>query len=575
MADPSDSDSPLRPRPHARRGRSLATRLRHPTGEHDRLVFWTVGWVLVIALAAVIGLRGPGWLWAAQAKSGPPAAVNTGTAGPASPPVRVCGNNAILGRGPASPPPGAIRVRAGDDSAVDWTRTGAVYWFAPGTHTLGPGEYSQIIPGRGSTYIGAPGAVIDGMNVNNIAFGGNVPDVTIEYLTIKNFSAPGNQGAVNASVAAGWTVKYDTISNIVPGIAVYAGTDNVIEMNCLTKNGEGAFGTYTVHDTNQLTAGASNVIVDDNEISYNDTCNWEAVPNFPGPKPPSGCAHAGEYSGCGCSAGGKFWQTDGGQFDDNYVHDNYTDGVWWDTNNVGFEIEGNYISGNYGDGLIYEISYNALIKRNTFIRNGIGQGRSLPGFPTSAIYISESGSDAKVPGKYGSAFLITDNTFNDNWGGVVLWENSNRFCNSPANSSTGTCTLVDPAVVTIRSCDPANIATAPYFADCRWKTQNVQVTHNIFSFDPDDLGPACTEPNACGFQGLFSEYGTYPSWSPYKGDTVGRDITFDQNNVFAANSYYGPWNFEAHEQGNIINWQQWQSSPYDQDKGSSLDLSGS
>ena len=49
-------------------------------------------------------------------------------------------------------------------------------------------------------------------------------------------------------------------------------------------------------------------------------------------------------------------------------------------------------------GLIYEISYNAKISGNIFIRNGIGTGPKNRGFPTSAIYISESGSDSRVPG---------------------------------------------------------------------------------------------------------------------------------------------------------------------------------
>jgi len=546
--------------------------MRRLRRDNDRLVFWAIGWTLVIVLAAVIGLRGPDWLATPAATSDD--SVKTAVAGPASPAIRVCGNQAILGRGPTARPSGAVRVPAGDNSALNWAKKNTVYWFAPGVHTLGTSMYSQIIPGRGSTYLGAPGAVIDGRHVNNIAFGGNVPDVTIEYLTIRNFSAPGNQGAVNASVADGWTVKYNTIRDIVPGTALYAGTNNVVERNCLTNNGQGAFGTYTVHNTNSVTGGASNVIVNDNEISYNNTCNWEAVRNFPLLKQPSGCAKAGQYSGCGCSAGGKFWQTNGGQFNDNYVHDNYTVGAWWDTNNTGFSIQGNYIANNYGDGVIYEISYNALIKRNTFVRNGLGEGETLPGFPTSAIYISESGSNDKVPGKYGGTLQITDNTFNNNWGGVVLWENSNRFCNSPANSSAGSCTLVDPAKVTVKSCNAENIGVKPYYSDCRWKTQNVMVKHNIFNFDPDEVGRACTEPNACGFQGLFSEYGTYPSWSPYKADAVGNHIAFDQNNLFAANSYSGPWNFMIREQGNVVNWQQWQSSPYNQDKGSSLSLSG-
>ena len=49
--------------------------------------------------------------------------------------------------GPASAPAGAIVVPAGNNSSVDLEQAGKTYWFAPGVHTLGTGEYSQIIPG--------------------------------------------------------------------------------------------------------------------------------------------------------------------------------------------------------------------------------------------------------------------------------------------------------------------------------------------------------------------------------------------------------------------------------------------
>ena len=32
----------------------------------------------------------------------------------------------------------------------------------------------------------------------------------------------------------------------------------------------------------------------------------------------------------------------------------------------------------------------------------------------------------------------------DNWAGVVAWENADRFAGSPANTSTGNTTLVNP-----------------------------------------------------------------------------------------------------------------------------------
>jgi hypothetical protein len=526
-------------------------------------------WVLAIGCAAaVIGIEYKA-LSAAPAP-GFPRLEHSPAAPLTPPPARVCGNNAILRGGPTSAPPGSVTVPPGNNADVNWGRARTTYWLAPGIHTLGRGVYDQIIPGSGSTYIGAPGAVVDGQHLNNTAFGGNVANVTVKYLTIQNFSTPGNQGAVNASAAAGWKILYNTVQKVVPGTAVYAGTSNVVEFNCLAENGQSGFGTYTVHDTSSLTEGARNIVISHNEVARNDTCNWEALPKWPGPALPRGCQGVSAVPGCGCSGGGKFWQVDGGEFNDNFVHDNYSVGVWWDSNNTGFDIEGNYISGNYSYGLIYEISYNALIRHNTFSRNGLVTGPMNPGFPTSAIYISESGSDRRVPGKYQDRFLITENAFDDNWSGVILWENSNRFCNSPANTTGGDCTLVDPATVKIASCSPSNISRMPYYDDCRWKTRNVLVNQNTFFFSPDDIGPSCTVENRCGFQGIFSEFGTYPAWSPYKGTIVENHLTLSQNNHFLSNTYVGPWHFIVYDQGDVVNWADWQVQPYSEDAGSTF-----
>ena len=152
--------------------------------------------------------------------------------------------------------------------------------------------------------------------------------------------------------------------------------------------------------------------------------------------------------------------------------------------------QSNYFGGNDSWGLIYEISYNARISGTLSLRNGIVSGPQNKGFPTSAIYISESGGDSRVHSKFSGTLLIADNSFIDNWGGVILWENANRFCSSPTNTSTGACTLVNPAA-TVQSCNAHNIAHQPYYDDCRWKTQNVSVEHNLFSFRPADIGSSC------------------------------------------------------------------------------------
>jgi hypothetical protein len=470
----------------------------------------------------------------------------------ASPGGHVCGNTAVL-TGPSSPPAGAVIVPAGSNSGVNLDMANTTYWFAPGVHTLGAGVYTQIDPGSGSRYIGGPGAIVDGQHINYFAFGGNSPNVTISYLTVQNFGTSGgnqDQGVVNHDSASDWTIDHTTITANA-GAGVMLGSGNVLSSDCLEDNEQYGFNAYSP-------SGPSGLVLTGNEITGNDTYDYEA-----------------KYPGCGCSGGGKFWDVNGATVTGNWVTGNHSVGLWADTNNRGFQIRGNYIADNYANGIIYEISYNADIVDNTFVRNGIGAGPTNPGFPTGAVYISESGADTRVksspyPFVTPYTLLIGNNTFQDNWSGVVLWENADRFCNSPANTSSGDCTLVNPGVATLSTCNAANIAKQPYYNDCRWKTQNVLVWDNEFDFNPADLGSSCTAASGCGFQGLFSQYGTYPSWSPYQGTVVEQHITHDQDNWFVGNIYRGPWRFMAGEQGTTVTWSQWQSSNFGQDSGSIL-----
>jgi hypothetical protein len=506
--------------------------------------------IVVAGAAVVIAVAGLTWNGLRPASHPKPAASATPTAtgAHAASPVAVCGNNRVLGGGPASAPAGAVTVPAGDDSSVDWARAGVTFWFAPGTHTLGGGQYTQIIPGARARFIGAPGAVIDGEHLNLYAFGGSAPNVRISFLTIRNFGTSGgnqDQGVVNHDSASGWTIDHSTLAGNA-GAGTMLGSGNTLSYDCLKDNQQYGFNAYS-------TTGPANLVINHNEIVGNDTYNWEA-----------------RRPGCGCTGGGKFWDVNGAVITDNWVHGNHSVGLWADTDNRSFDIEGNYIADNFNYGIIYEISYNALIKGNTFARNGLGAGPSNPGFPTSAIYISESGSDSRVPGPYGARLSITGNEFLNNWGGVILWENSNRFCGSPANTSSGSCTLVAPSTATLTTCNARNISHAPYSDDCRWKTQNVMIDHNQFDFNPVSIGPTCTVANACGFQGVFSEFGTYPAWSPFKGTTVENNIAFRQDNHFSGNAYRGPWRFMAPAQGSVLTWAAWQASPYRQDAGSSM-----
>jgi Right handed beta helix region len=529
---------------------------------------------------------------------------------PSQPPVQVCGSSIL--NGPSSPPGGAVTIPAGDNSALfnSPLAPDTTYWFAPGTHTMNTGtfgQYTSIPVANGDVLTGGPGAVVDGMNYNYEAVDNPAATgVTIEYLTFQNFDTPGGQGAVTGFT--GYTVQYTTVQDTIPGSGLYLGTNDIAEWNCLTANGQQGFAAYGTADVSALTGGVQNVTVDDNEISYNNQCNWENDAVFP-ITPPAGCAGAGQFSGCGCAGAGKFWRTYISQFENNYVHNDYDAGAWWDTDNTGMTVTGNYIAGEYAVGMIMEIGYNGLISGNTFVDDAWGVGPTNPGFPSSAVYINSSGADPRVPGPYGGSFAITGNTFIDNWGGVVLYETADRFCASVANTSTGTCTLVNPSANLVTCGQPypsspsrpqaapwtlagkGRTSTAsgpagargrggtgrgqnftpliqyqPYYSDCRWKTQNLNVSGNLFAYNPGDI-PSCTTALYCGFNGLFSNYGITP---PYIGYAVANTITYSQGNLFAGNTYCGPWQFDAFAQGNDFSFGVWQAAPYSQDPRSTL-----
>ena len=197
---------------------------------------------------------------------------------------------------------------------------------------------------------------------------GNQPGVTIEYLTIKKYQPDGNAGAINQESNSGWTVQYNTITLNAPGAGVILGTDNILRSNCITLNGQYGF---TSTDNNAwkvdpLTGGPYNVMVTGNEISYNDTCDfegllknqaigWSKYNPVPARYRNTRC---GTVVPDGDQGGFKLWQTDGVTIRSNYIHNNWGPGGWADTNNANTTFTGNTITGNDGPAIIEEISYN-------------------------------------------------------------------------------------------------------------------------------------------------------------------------------------------------------------------------
>ena len=521
---------------------------------------WAIVGLVPLAVVTVIGVG------VATLRHPPPPADPSSTTGadraaappePAAPPAtpppaQVCGDSTRLS-GPSTPPPGAIRVDPGvagrnlQDHTV-YHPPGTTFWLAPGTHTLNPDPFGQVIPKDGNTYVGSPGAILDGQRLNHFAFTQHAKDVTIRYLTIQHFGPVGtnnDEGVVNHDSGDNWTLEYNTIRENA-GAGVFIGTGSTIRHNCLTHNGQYGFSAYKPER-----GTLANVTFEHNEVSYNNEDDWEA-----------------RREGCGCTGGGKFWDSHSVTVSNNWVHHNKGTGIWADVNNYGFVIENNYINDNDNEGIFYEVSYNAVIRNNTLERNALVKGRSFEErrdpFPVGAIYISESGGDTRVNGGMYATLEISNNVFLNNWDGVVLWENANRFCRSPIHPGDY-CTLANPTQVHYNTCTPEAIRKEPFYSDCRWKTQNVLVTQNYFSIDRAAL--SCRA--SCGRQAVFSNWGSVPHWSPYMGPVIQNSVVFRQNNRFAGNTYIGEWEFVAVDMGrSMLDLRAWQASPYHQDTGS-------
>ncbi len=114
--------------------------------------------------------------------------------------------------------------------------------------------------------------------------------------------------------------------------------------------------------------------------------------------------------------------------------------------------------------------------------------------------------------------------------------------------------LVGKSVASTLGCRRPRIDTNPSFTDCRWRTLNVSVTDNEFTFTPSRVGNGCSASNGCGFNAIFSIYG---STAPYNGWAVPTNISDNQNNHFADNSYDGPWLFMAATQEDVVTQANW------------------
>ena len=166
---------------------------------------------------------------------------------------------------------------------------------------------------------------------------GGISGVTVQNVVIEKFGNPASSGALQGG--QNWTVLDNLITNN-HGAGLHVEPGMVARGNTITRNGE-----LGIHGGG---SGAP-IIVENNEISFNNTAayswTWEA-------------------------GGMKFVRTDGLQFRNNVVNNNYGPGVWLDIDNVKVLVEGNTVTNNISTGIYHEIGGSAVIRNNTARGNG-------------------------------------------------------------------------------------------------------------------------------------------------------------------------------------------------------------
>ncbi len=269
-----------------------------------------------------------------------------------------------------------VQLRPGDSiqQAVDAHPAGTTFCLAAGTY-----RRQHVRPKHGNSFIGEPGAVLDGEGAATLAFDRTADHVTIRGLTIQHYANPAQVGAIQAGghnpadSRTGWVVE-DNVVQRNAGMGIRIGSDMVVRNNRILRNeqlGIGGIGDRTV--------------VEGNEIAYNN---------------PNRAFDPGWEAG-----GSKFVLTNDLVVRGNHVHSNVGPGLWTDWRNTNTLYEQNLVEGNTGEGIFHEVSYAATIRHNTVRRNGLGHRSWCYG---SGILVAHS-SDVTVQG----------NVVEDNWNGIT------------------------------------------------------------------------------------------------------------------------------------------------------------
>jgi hypothetical protein len=271
-------------------------------------------------------------------------------------PLAVRGGSVVPSGFGASIPSGYVAIYPGQgiQATVNAYPEGTAFLIKAGTHV---GQ--TVVPKSGNTFLGEPGAVLDGGGAR-FAFYGKASNVSIKGLTITNYNNDVQLGAVKAGghdtgeATFGWVVEGNEIAYNTGGIRI--GSTMVVRGN-------------NIHHNRQIgIAGiGEGTLIEGNTIAYNNPSH--------------------EFNQAWEAGGTKFVKTRDLVVRNNHVHHNNGPGLWTDIDSINTLYEGNLVQDNEGPGINHEISYEAVIRYNTVERNGFGRSGWLWG---AGIQVSSS-----------------------------------------------------------------------------------------------------------------------------------------------------------------------------------------
>ena len=322
------------------------------------------------------------------------------------------------------------------------------------------------------------------IGVTTHAFSGSASNVTIKGLTIEKYAAPAQDGPISGS---GWTIESNEI-RLNHGGGVHLDSSQVVESNYIHHNGQEG-----------LTGSGSNVLIQNNEIAFNNTLGFDF----------------------GWEAGGtKFSNMTNLVVQGNYVHDNKGPAFSLDYQCYNWTIQGNRTSGNYVAGILDEISYDGTARYNIIENDAAYPGKTDPTMWWGCGISVDASPNAQVYG----------NTLINNVNGICAISNSRGSGNRGAFEVQNLAAHDNVIVQSVGSASGA-VANSGIYMDV-YSSWNNHWTSNTYKLS-DSL--------AYTWKGRNTSYVSLDSkqWQSFGQDTAGTwiaptDSTFPSSK-FAAN----------------------------------------